>query len=134
MKTAKKNYKQWHVVKVKVNDAEHAHVYFKEREIWWCYCGANIGMEEDGKGDQFKRPFLIFKKFNKRLCWAIPLSTQVARGSFFFYLLAESNIIRMAIMPQMRMIDSKRLIKKTDIISMTEYGFIKEKITKEFLR
>ena len=60
----------------------------------------------------------------------VPLSSQVAKGNFFFPLLAESNTIRTAILPQLRMIDSKRLIKKIDVISLAEYEFIKEKITK----
>lgn len=50
-------------------------------------------------------------------------------GGVIFPLLAESNIIRIAILPQMKLIDTKRLIEKLDSISEMEHGFVKEKIT-----
>ncbi len=49
--------------------------FFKEREIWWVSIGINIGHEEDGKGEQYSRPVLILKKFNKYTFSGIPLST-----------------------------------------------------------
>ena len=67
------------------------------------------------------------------MCWVIPLSTKCSQGSFFFPLLGESDIFRMAILPQMKMIDVKRLINKIDTISLLEFGFIKEKVT-DFIR
>ena len=75
------------------------------------------------------RPVLIFKKFSRDLCWVIPLSTRVSRGNFFFPLLSEKNIIRMAVLPQMKLVDVKRLRDKMDAISFQEYSFVKEKIT-----
>jgi mRNA interferase MazF len=101
----------------------------KETGIWWCYLGANIGNEQDGKGAEFMRPVLIYKKLSRSLCLAMPLSTKVASGSFFFPLLSRSNIIRTAILPQMKPLDVKRLIKKIDKISPEEYVFIKERVT-----
>lgn len=129
----KKNFKKWNNVKETVNDLDSSHIYFYEREIWWCYLGLNIGTEEDGKGEYFMRPVLIYKKFSRNLCWAIPLSTVVSRGEYFFPLLSELSIIRMAILPQMVRIDVKRLRGKLDIISVMEFGFIKEKLI-AFLR
>ncbi len=91
--------------------------------------GANVGIEQDGKGDDFLRPVLVFKKFSRRMCWVIPLSTQVLKGNFFFPLLAESNIIRIAVLPQMRMVDIKRLCDRLDLISYSEYELIKKELT-----
>jgi mRNA interferase MazF len=133
IKLMKKDFTRWHEVKEKVDNLDSTNHYFNERDIWWCYCGVNIGMEQDGKGDMFLRPVLVFKKFNRRLCWVLPLSTRVSKGDFFFPLLSESNTIRMAIIPQMRMIDIKRLINKIDLISNQEYGYIKEKVI-DFIR
>ena len=90
--------------------------------------GANVGIEQDGKGDKYMRPILIFRKFSRRMGWALPLSTKVAKGEFFFPLLSESNIIRTAILPQMRMVDIKRLIHKIDTISDKEYGYLKKEL------
>jgi len=50
---------------------------FKEREIWWCSIGINVGHEENGKGIEFHRPILVIRKFNKRLFWGVPLTSQI---------------------------------------------------------
>ena len=128
-----KNFKKWNDVKEKVNNLDPTKHYFKEREIWWCYCGENVGFEQDGKGDLFLRPVLIIKKFSRRLCWVLPLSTQVSKGDFFFPVLSESNIMRMTAIPQLRMIDVKRLSNIMDSISSTELSFVKEKVI-DFIR
>lgn len=123
-----KNFKKWHAVKESVNNLDSRSLYFREKEIWWCYVGANFGFEQDGKGGLFMRPVLILKKFSRNLCWVLPLSTKVSRGDFFFPLLSESNTIRMTTLPQMRLVDSRRLINKIDRISTLGHSFIKEKI------
>jgi mRNA interferase MazF len=128
-----KEFRKWCNVKEKVDELDTNNNYFKEREIWWCYLGENIGFEQNGKGDLFLRPVLIFKKFNRKLCWVIPLSTKLSKGNFFFPVLSESNKIRIATIPQLKMIDVKRLSNKIDSISKTELKFIREKVI-EFIR
>lgn len=128
-----KEFRKWCNVKEKVDELDTNNNYFKEREIWWCYLGENIGFEQNGKGDLFLRPVLIFKKFNRKLCWVIPLSTKLSKGNFFFPVLSESNKIRIATIPQLKMIDVKRLSNKIDSISKTELEFIREKVI-EFIR
>lgn len=124
---------RWHKIKNKVNNLDSSSLYFKERDIWWCYYGANIGLEQNGKGEYFLRPVLVFKKFSRNSCWVIPLSTQVKKGDFYFPLLSEANIIRIATLPQMRIIDAKRLHNRIDSISFYEFSLIKEKVT-DFIR
>jgi hypothetical protein len=36
--------------------------YVHEREVWGCSLGANIGVEADGKHDNFERPVLVLMK------------------------------------------------------------------------
>ena len=36
-------------------------LFFYAREIWWCSAGLNIGVEADGKNENYERPFLIIK-------------------------------------------------------------------------
>lgn len=43
-----KDFKGWDVIKQEVNNTAHVPT-FKEREIWWCKIGINIGYEADGK-------------------------------------------------------------------------------------
>jgi mRNA interferase MazF len=128
-----KKFKEWNSIKEKVDDLDTTSHYFKEREIWWCYLGENVGYEQNGKGDLFLRPVLIFKKFNRRLCWVLPLSTRISKGNFFFPVLSENNIIRMTTIPQLKMIDIKRLRDRIDSISSKELGFVKEKVI-DFIR
>lgn len=123
-----KRFNEWNNIKQSVDDLQTEDHYFKEREIWWCYLGENIGLEQNGKGDSFIRPVLILKKFSRRMCWVLPLSTKVSKGNFFIPVLSESNIIRMTTIPQLRMIDIKRLRNRFDIVSSSELELVKEKV------
>ena len=74
----KKDFKKWHEKKAAIH-TEGQRVFFHEREVWWCSLGANIGFEQDGKGEKFARPVLVFKKFNKEVFRAIPLTLQTKK-------------------------------------------------------
>ena len=49
---------------------------FKEWEIWWCAIGENVGTEINGKGKNFSRPVIVFKKLDRFSFTAIPLTTK----------------------------------------------------------
>ncbi len=125
----KKKFDEWNKVKIKLDSKYPSKGYFHEREIWWCHLGLNVGHEQDGKGDTFTRPVLIIRKFGNELCLVLPLSTRVLRGEYFFPLLSESNIIRVALFHHIKSIDSRRLMTVMDHISIQEFEFVKEKIT-----
>jgi mRNA interferase MazF len=72
----KKDYSEWHEKKTDIELSSETRVFFHEREVWWCSLGANVGFEQDGKGIKFARPVIVFKKFNKEVFWALPLSTK----------------------------------------------------------
>ena len=45
-----KEFDKWNELKKKLHNSEKPKkFYFREREIWWCSLGLNIGFEEDGK-------------------------------------------------------------------------------------
>ena len=44
-----KNYTEWMNVKREINDSNLRPLWYKERDIWICNLGENIGFEEDGK-------------------------------------------------------------------------------------
>ncbi len=123
---------KWHKIKSKINRLDSSNIYFKERDIWWGYLGENIGDEQNGKGELFLRPILIIKKLSRSSCLVVPLTTQIKLGNYYFPLLSESNIIRIASLAQIRRIDSKRLNRKFDSISPQESTFIKEKVIEMF--
>ena len=73
----KKDFQKWHTKKTEIERSNDIRIFFHEREVWWCTIGSNVGFEQDGKGEKFARPVLIFKKFNKEIFWALPLSTKI---------------------------------------------------------
>ena len=53
-------YNAWNQKKQSINKASSSReIYFRERKIWWCSIGLNIGFEENGKGKLFNRPVLV---------------------------------------------------------------------------
>lgn len=119
----KKNFKTWHELKEKINNKDNA-AYFKEREVWFCYLGCNVGYEQDGKGKYFLRPVLIFKQFNKNVFLGIPL-TNAVKNNKFYYTIKIQNKLHCLILSQIRLIDSKRLVNKKYIVD--DYTFTKIK-------
>jgi mRNA interferase MazF len=86
-------------------------ILFKEGEIWWCSIGINIGVEILGKGTDFARPVVIFKKFDTYSFLGIPLTTQIKNGRWYILILFNGKE-RKAILSQIRVFDTKRLLWK----------------------
>ena len=113
-----KDFDGWNEEKIQAH-AKEKRVFFHEREVWWCTLGVNIGFEQDGKGERFVRPVLVFKKFNNEAFWAIPLSTIMKKGKFYAPLYMEDGMKRVAILSQLRFMDGKRLIDKIGFIDIS---------------
>src|SRR3990167_3366795 len=79
----KKDYAEWHSRKTEIEHLGETRLFFHEREVWWCSIGHNVGFEQDGKGEKFARPVLVFKKFNKEVFWALPISTRIKKSKFY---------------------------------------------------
>lgn len=125
---------KWHKIKIKIQLADDKNnLYFYEKDVWWASLGANIGHEEDGKNNMFERPVLILKKFNKHLILIIPLSSKVKKDKFYYYkFISHSEKFVSAMICQIRLISSKRLIRKMGNISNQDFNEIKHRI-KSFL-
>lgn len=74
-----KDFDSWNEEKKNLENFGNANLPFSEGQIWWCSFGYNIGDEEDGKNAFFERPALVVKKFNNRLCWVLPTTSQQKR-------------------------------------------------------
>ena len=77
-----KDFDSWNIQKKVINTSSRSPT-FKEREIWWCRLGVNIGHEQDGKGMQAYRPILVLKKFNRQIFWGVPLTTQIKDNQYY---------------------------------------------------
>lgn len=122
----KKDFQKWHKKKELIhNEKDISNLFFKEREVWWVTLGANIGFEQDGKGEEFRRPIIILKKFNQFVVLTVPLTTKIKKNKYYFSIDIGDGIPRMAIISQLRLIDTKRLIDK--LATLDEGSFIKIK-------
>jgi len=123
-----KNYSVWTPIKKDINNSDLRSMGCKEREIWICNLGENIGFEEDGKGNEFTRPVLVLKVFNKYFCHVVPLSTTDKRGKFYYPFDGRTGKTSVALLSQSRPIDTARLYRKVGFMEEKEYLEIKRKI------
>ncbi len=123
----KKDFQKWHNEKKEINTSSNR-LFFHEREVWWCSIGVNIGYEQDGKGNNFSRPVLVFKKFNNEVFWALPITTKIKSGKYYEEINLNDNQKRVVIISQLRLVDAKRLISKVETISKDNYEKIQKMV------
>jgi mRNA-degrading endonuclease toxin of MazEF toxin-antitoxin module len=91
----------------------------REREVWWCSLGVNIGSEQDGKNELFERPVLVLKRYNTDLILVLPITS--AEKDNMYYVKIKSVMSSSVILSQIRSIDSKRLLRKVGMLSIKDY-------------
>ena len=126
-----KDFDKWNEVKKKLHIRKED-ILFHEREIWWCAIGINIGFEENGKNDLFERPVLIVRKFNKYVLWVLPLTRSQKTGEYYYRITQGDEDDSVVILSQLRLISSKRLLRKMRMLKISEFKEIRDKI-KNFL-
>ena len=122
-----KDFDGWNEEKKNIN-SQKERLYFRESEIWWVSIGVNIGYETDGKSDSFSRPVLIVKKYNKFSFLAVPLTSKNKQGKYYFEIGDVDGKQAMAILSQLRNIDSLRLINKIGSVNSDIFLLIKKTI------
>ena len=98
--------------------------YFREREVGWCSVGENVGVEINGKGDQFTRPILILRKLDSYSFIGLPLTTAKRIGSWYTDLKIknkESTII----LSQARHFDYRRMSDRMCTVSEDDFKRIR---------
>lgn len=123
-----KDFKGWFSVKTRIHGEEKIPT-FREREIWWCSTGANVGVEQDGKNILYERPMLIIHKFNRRLFWGVPITTKIKDFPFYhpvYYKGVSDDVSRerRAVLSQMRAYDSARLSRPMGKLSHQQFNEI----------
>jgi mRNA-degrading endonuclease toxin of MazEF toxin-antitoxin module len=118
----------WNIRKKKINSTYREN-FFYQRDIWWCSLGVNVGSEQDGKNEMFERPVIVIKKFSKNLLWIIPLTRSKGMSLYHIKVTAESY----AIISQLKIISSRRLLRKMGKISRIQYWIIIARIIRLIL-
>lgn len=117
-----KDHKGWNQLK-KILDEIDIPMPFFEREIWWISFGVNIGIEIDGKGEDFCRPGVIIRKLNNDHIWVVPVtsSDRIKSGIHIPIVHDELEQKSFVITSQLQTISTKRLITRIGIISEEQF-------------
>ena len=121
-----KDFDAWNEKKKALNEAEPPPI-FKERDIWWCSLGINVGSEEDGKHENFERPAVIFRIFDDSTLWVIPLTTKSwPKESRIHYTFTCNGMTRAVKINQLRTISSKRLLRYSDQMPYDDFQSVRK--------
>ncbi len=119
--------KDWFRLKLKLWRKEDR-VLFKQRELWWCSLGVNLGEEIFGKGTKFTRPVLIFKKFTSNSFLGLPFTSQSKKGSWYVEI-KQKGRKSCVMLNQARILDKKRLSNRIGTLDDSDF----QKVQKRFL-
>ena len=86
---------------------------FREREVVFINMGKNIGYEQDGKGQEFLRPVLVYKKFNRDQFLGFALTSQKKEGKFYVEI-HHGGRTSYVILSQLRTYSVRRIKYKTE--------------------
>ncbi len=102
----RKPFDEWNEIKKQIDISNRAPV--KLGEVYWCKLGLNIGVEQNGRENNFQRPVIIIKKFSNQIVLIVSLTTQQHKGDWYFDI-SIFGIKQQVILNQIRPIDTKRL-------------------------
>lgn len=83
----------------------------------------NVGFEQDGTGADNERPVLVLKGFSKQVCLVMPPTTSEKKTPYHVSVGKVNDRNAFAIISQIRLIDTKRLINK---IGFVEHGIFEK--------
>ncbi|MFA5942177.1 MAG: type II toxin-antitoxin system PemK/MazF family toxin [Candidatus Paceibacterota bacterium] len=124
-----KDFDGWNGKKKKIHTEESARRYH-ERDIWFCSLGVNVGFEQDGTGLNFDRPVVVVKGFNANTCFAVALTGRKREGTYYKYLGVIEEREASAVLSQVRIIDTKRLIRKIGVLDRKSFEELKKALIK----
>lgn len=78
----KEPFYQWTGVKIGI-EMRSSKPRVSEGEIWWCGMGKNVGVEINGKNENFSRPVIVYHVFGRLSFLAVPLTTKPKTGSWY---------------------------------------------------
>jgi mRNA interferase MazF len=123
-----KDFDSWNIEKKNVDKKlVNRDLFFYAKEIWWCSAGLNIGVESNGKNENFERPMLIIRKFNSDMVWVLPLTTK-EKKNIYHHKLEHEDIKSWVVLSQIKTISSKRFLRKLGTISDSDFERVIAKV------
>lgn len=127
----KKDFDGWNNIKQELHGATDT-PFCNEREVWWCSLGLNIGFEQDGSGEDYRRPVLIFKHMGGQTYLVVPLTISPKTHPMRLPIGVVGGRSAYTALSQIRVIDTRRLLQKIETLSETVFDEIRKTI-KDFL-
>ena len=124
-----KDFNSWNKQKKKIHNLGE-NKFYHSRDIWWCDLGVNIGFEQDGTGINNRRPVLILKGLSQNTCLVIPLTASASQHPMRIFLGIVGNKKASAIISQIRLIDTKRLVRKIGVVGKKKFAEIRKAVKK----
>ena len=120
------NLHEWENMKIYLEDREMDEIpKFTDGDVWWTAVGENIGIEINGKGGQFSRPVIIFKKMSSYGFVGIPLTSQKHGGSWYTSFTFQDQKV-CAVLSQIRIFSTKRLYGKIGRLTVSDFRRVQE--------
>lgn len=126
-----KEFSNWTPIKQTTHAKSQLPLY-ATREVWWAILGLNIGSEQDGQGDNYKRPVLVLRGLSKEVCIVVPLTTSTKRDKFYIDAGMVGGKAAAAIISQIRLVDTRRLVEKVQTLPVDAFERIRN-ATKDLL-
>ncbi|MDP1625286.1 MAG: type II toxin-antitoxin system PemK/MazF family toxin [bacterium] len=123
----RKDFDTWNVCKKEL-DVKARHLVYRAQEVWWCHLGVNIGFEQDGTGEGFNRPVLIVKGLSRSTCIVLPLTSSVKIHPMRIPLGLVKGKEASALLSQIRVIDTRRLIERVCFIGRERFEPIQKAV------
>ncbi len=120
-----KDFYRWNEKKKQI-DTGGLNKLYHERQLWWCSLGVNVGFEQDGGGADYQRPVLILRGMSRNTCYVAPLSTSGKRHPLRLPIGRVEDKEAVALLSQIRLIDTKRLVNKIGFLDQEIFARVKK--------
>ncbi|MEA2088404.1 MAG: type II toxin-antitoxin system PemK/MazF family toxin [Patescibacteria group bacterium] len=122
-----KDFDKWNKKKKEIN-YNIKNILPGKRQVWWLSIGLNIGVEEDGKNNNFERPVLVIKVFNRQCFLGIPITSANKSDKKYYFPIIYNQNKYFLILSQIRLFSVKRLSRKIYKISSVDFTKIKKEL------
>lgn len=120
-----KDFHDWNKKKIKI-DENRTFNHPKEKEIWWCSVGVNIGCEVYGKGLDYTRPVLVINAEGSESFIGIPLTSNIKNKKYSCIIKTDDDVLHTVLVYQIRSFDKRRLMERKYALSNEEYSKIEK--------
>jgi len=124
-----KDFNKWNKDKQTLDKTE-PFVDFSIRQVWYIKMGTNVRFEQDGKGEDFLRPVLVFRKFNSEMFWGIPCTSKKKNGRYYYEIGEMNGKTNTVILSQLRLYSASRLDYQIGTCSQGRFKKVQNKIKK----